>query len=232
MYRCVWWSTWFVYFFQYLVFFCVWNYVLISYIFEPLSIANVLRFLRFANQVSDDFFFRCDTIVGWVLRFPSLLGYHILSLNGAIFEISFRPGTNKNEDFWQKTWTGAFAWSLGWLEPHLYPFTRPGKRLQFAIGNHHAINGKINYKSFLIFFNGKINYKFYKSPFSIANCKRLPGRVHLARQVEPTIGRIRLAGDVPARHDDGGAVQGHCAEVAFGAGAATWRCGGIPGLVN
>ena len=25
------------------------------------------------------------------------------------------------------------------------------------------------------------------------------------------------AGDVPARHDDGGAVQGHCAEVAVGA---------------
>jgi len=28
-----------------------------------------------------------------------------------------------------------------------------------------------------------------------------------------------MAGDVSVRQDDGGAVQGHCAEVAFGAGA-------------
>ena len=45
---------------------------------------------------------------------------------------------------------------------------------------------------------------------------------HTTSYVSP-IRRKSTEGDVSARHDDGGAVQGHCAEVAFG---ASWRWDG------
>lgn len=89
----------------------VWNYILISLNHFPLPMFWDFG-LRFANQVSDDFL-RCDTIVGWVLRFPSFPGYHILSHNGAIFEISF---STRDQQKW-----GLLTENMNWIElVHLF----------------------------------------------------------------------------------------------------------------
>lgn len=103
---------------------------LYTYIVEPLSIANVLRFLRFANQVSDDFC-RCDTIVGWVCGFHPSWDITFYPIMGQFSRFHFDQGPTKMRTFDRKhelvhlfdPWDD---WSPIYIHLHIRPARTPG----------------------------------------------------------------------------------------------------------